>query len=258
MPPLFRPKPTAISTVQPCDRWLTNGQVSDQSPLIFAEKKPSPFGTLSILPPELRTRVYQYAIASGSPNIVATSRAINNEVGPVNQIKVLELEFNVFKRLDIYPDQRTADKIQHLHIRLNLKDPRHTSSALTYVEMNPWLKLISSWECKYDFSQLLPTKSFEQHRKSCHIVFDCHTLTARYTTCFDVIATLRGFEKLIIEIADDAPEQTEQQLRDRKHLRQPDPNFSFEPVERCLPGWEVWLAYDFAKRVCNHGWDRRY
>lgn len=99
---------------------------------------PAPFGTLIIIPVELRLKIYGVLIERGQVAILRTSRAINEEAfDDFYKHAICRLRSDSSTCFRAYPGQAPWNRIQNLELRIKF-------THLCMVSFNEWLQRFSS------------------------------------------------------------------------------------------------------------------
>ncbi|KAF6217967.1 hypothetical protein HO133_006379 [Letharia lupina] len=103
---------------------------------------PTPFGTLIIIPIELRLKIYRLLIERGQSAVLRTSRATNEEAFDKScEHAVCRLAFNCYLPFDICPSRVPWGIIQNLELRVQTVK-YHDTSCIGY--LNTWLPRFSA------------------------------------------------------------------------------------------------------------------
>ena len=190
--------------------------------------EPTPFGTLFLIPPEIRLRIYGELVNAGSVRFLASSKAIHSEaLDTVSQDGVCRLEFNIFKPHTIFPVHDPTSPILNLEIRLNLV----IVTPMDFQRANPCNRVFNNWLSQFTGCAYTPLgfqpPAHPVPRKSCKILLDCFGGVGEFERLskhtFDVIRYLTGFETLVLAFANEYRAETTQRMIERRWLPRPDP-----------------------------------
>ena len=224
---------------------------------------PTPFGALSIAPPEIRLQIYHHLVAAGSVHFLATCKNIHREaIGVLYREGVYRLNFNpstphCYKR----PSKKSLNAISNLEIRLDLVDMIANYRTLKFNRsrnrphdpevfnepLDNWLPGSSDWHDKPS-SHPGPREHPSQPRRSCKIVLNVELSYGQYWQVFfiNVIRRLIEVETLVFTlILGDGPEMSNS-LSDPSPDSQRNTN---ESLRRSKKNEDTLLLYKSARRT---------
>ena len=98
---------------------------------------PTPFGTLVVIPTEIRLKIYRSLIERGQMAVLRTCRAINEEASDdLYKYAVCRVEYNHYSGLAVCPSRAPLSSIQNLEFRVLHIDDHGVSCIFAY---NEWL-----------------------------------------------------------------------------------------------------------------------
>ena len=210
--------------------------------------RPTPFGMLFRIPPELRLMIYRQLLLQKSVRFLETSKAIHSEaIEVLLKEGVCRLEFNDYRPLDINlrPDW-SRNTIMNFEIRLILNFPYMSNGCIS--RFNEWMTVFLHRVYR---SEHLEPRHKSIPRKSCKIVIDCgknlFPFLPRRT--FNLIRLMNGFEVLTLAIADDDPTESEAGINDRLCDLEPDPLRRIELAMHSQPSEYTKYVYGLAEKA---------
>ncbi|CAF9941057.1 MAG: hypothetical protein ALECFALPRED_008977 [Alectoria fallacina] len=145
---------------------------------------PTPFGTLVVIPTEIRLKIYRSVIEQGQMAILRTCRAINEEAfDNLYKYAVCRVEFNYHSGLAVYSSRAPWSRIQNLEFRVLLIDD-HSLSCI--FDFNEWL------QC---FNVLMTDL------KTCKIRLNSRPVFIFISENFPTFKGFTAFRKMTLEIA---------------------------------------------------------
>ncbi|KAF6220752.1 hypothetical protein HO133_003186 [Letharia lupina] len=230
------------------------GEAGNETPVSQSQETltAAPFGTLTLVPPEIREQIYLDLIAAGSVRFLESSKAFHNEALDIlHQKGVCRLEFNIFKPRDIFPSQQFSKPILNLEIRLDLTDfvlrvPQPSNTCIN--KFNEWLT--QSMDCVDTSRGLLPP-THPTPRKCCKILLDCNPGFSGWIPkfTFDFMKSLTGFKALVLAVANDYPGERKRRMVERMYDPRPNPQRDMESAMHSKENEDTLHVYETAMKA---------
>ena len=194
--------------------------------------RPTPLGTLIVIPTEIRLKIYRPLVERGQVAILRTSRAINEEAcDNFYRHAVCRLEFICDLSLGAYPIRVPWWAVQNLELRVKIANAGKT---LSMVYFNKWLELF---------------RAFMTSLKVCSIRLDFPRAFGYLPEAFTAIETLTAVPKITFAIAVNAnPHNMTPNLMFRNRP-QPDMDRDMHLDMHCGVDRDDILAYEWAAGV---------
>ncbi|KAL9131934.1 MAG: hypothetical protein Q9175_006649 [Cornicularia normoerica] len=214
----------------------------------------TPFGTLFLVPPEVRVKIYRDLIALGAVRLFETSKAVYNEaIDILHQEGVCKLEFNGCKLSKIFPSGDSAKTILNLEIRLDLTNkfltpPQPNSTCNCITTFNSWLTAFIG--CTVTFRGRQPP-IHPTPRHCCKILLDYNPgfSGTHLKNTFDLMKHLTGFKTLVLAITNDYPPYTTRRLMERMYDPRPSPQRDMESAMHSKANKDTLNAYRTARKA---------
>ncbi|KAL9135479.1 MAG: hypothetical protein Q9175_003331 [Cornicularia normoerica] len=192
----------------------------------------TPFGTLIVIPIEVRLKIYRILIERGKLAILRTSRAINEEaVDDLYKFAVCRLGFDYYAPFKISSSRVPWSRVQNLELRVKFKGT-HRWSCINH--FNEWLQRYGA---------------LMTDLKACKIRLDYQPALYFMHDTFTGVKTLDAFPMvaLVIAVIDDPDAATS--MRPFSDSPQPDPDRDMYLDMHCTIREYDFLGYQWAASV---------
>lgn len=165
---------------------MVGGSHSNKMPPAPVRTLPAPtlFGTLVVIPTEIRLKIYRSLIERGQMAVLRTCRAINEEASDdFYKYAVCRVEYNYYSGLAVHPSRAPWSSIQNLEFRVLHIDDHSVSCIFAY---NEWLQRFNA-----SMTDL----------KTCKIRLDSRPLFIFLSETFTAFKGFAAFQKMTLELA---------------------------------------------------------